>query len=236
MIMRNSEREVPEFEKYASSYAELLDDPMRNRFAKDPMHFHRRKSILLQAMLRRSGIDSEALRWLDVGCGQGELLSLAGNHFASAVGCDPSQGMLPPNAPFRTVVQTSLVELPFEDESVDMVTAVCVYHHVHGVARTLLTEEIRRVLRPGGLCCIIEHNPWNPVTRAIVRRCPVDVDAQLLTAPETTRLLEASGFRRLATDFFLYLPESLFRNFGIVEGIFSKVPLGGQYALMARKQ
>jgi hypothetical protein len=62
------------------------------------------------------------------------------------------------------------------------------------------------------------------------------VDAQLLTAPETTRLLEASGFRRLATDFFLYLPESLFRNFGIVEGIFSKVPLGGQYALMARKQ
>jgi SAM-dependent methyltransferase len=143
--------------------------------------------------------------------------------------------MLPPEAPFRTVVQPSLVELPFEDGSVDFVTAVCVYHHVHGDARTLLTEEIRRVLRPGGLCCIIEHNPWNPVTRAIVRRCAVDVDAELLTASETNRLFGASGFRQVATDFFLYLPESLFRGIGALEGIFSKVPLGGQYAFMAQK-
>jgi SAM-dependent methyltransferase len=232
--MQNSERETPEFERYASSYTELLDDPMRSRFARDPLHFHRRKWILIRSLLKRLGIASQTQRWVDVGCGQGELLSLAGSHFASAVGCDPSPGMLPPNASFQTCIQPSLVELPFEKASVDFVTAVCVYHHVHGAARMLLTEEIKRVLRPGGLCCIIEHNPRNPVTRAIVKRCPVDVDAELLTAPKTQLLFRASGFELVGTDYFLFFPESLFGSLGSLETMLSKVPLGGQYAMLAR--
>jgi SAM-dependent methyltransferase len=126
------------------------------------------------------------------------------------------------------------VELPFADRSVDFVTAVCVYHHVHGDARTLLTREIRRVLTPGGLCCIIEHNPWNPATRAIVKRCPVDVDAELITARATGQLLEASGFEIASTDYFLYLPESLFDRFAVTEQVLSKIPLGGQYAMLGR--
>jgi SAM-dependent methyltransferase len=135
---------------------------------------------------------------------------------------------------FRIAHQPSLSELPFEDASVDFVTAVCVYHHVHGVARTLLSREIRRVLAPGGLCCIIEHNPLNPVTRAIVRRCPVDVDAELLTAQETSALLLLAGFEASTVEYFLYLPEQMFNVVGQVEGMLRKVPLGGQYALLAR--
>jgi hypothetical protein len=84
------------------------------------------------------------------------------------------------------------------------------------------------------LCCIIEHNPWNPVTRAIVKRCPVDADAELLAAREAIRLIEASGFRSLRTDYFLYLPEWLFNKFGALERLLYKIPLGGQYALLAQ--
>ena len=174
------------------------------------------------------------LRWLDVGCGRGELLEIAGSHFAQAIGCDPSGGMLSSNPSFRVHEQPSPVELPFEDRSVDVVTAVCVYHHVHGIARTLLTREIKRVLTPGGLCCIIEHNPWNPVTRAIVKRCPVDADAELLTARATSRLLREAGFQPLSTDYFLYLPEKIFQQFGFLEGMLRRPSLGGQYALLAR--
>jgi SAM-dependent methyltransferase len=114
------------------------------------------------------------------------------------------------------------------------VTAVCVYHYVHGSARALLINEIRRALAPGGLCCIIEHNPWNPVTRAIVRRCPVDVDAELLTAPGTRMLFESAGFEPLSTDYFLYLPERLFNRLSFMERALRKLPFGGQYALVAR--
>lgn len=232
--IQTRERLSPEFDQYASSYAELLEDPVRNRFARDPLHFHRRKWALIERLLKRTGVALETLRWLDVGCGGGELLALAGENFMQAVGCDPSASMLSGHMSFKTYMQPSPIELPFEDNSVDFVTAVCVYHHVHGEDRALLTSEIRRVLTPGGLCCIIEHNPWNPITRMIVKRCPVDVDADLLTARATNRLFEAFGFKPLRTDYFLYFPERLFERLGALESVFCKLPFGGQYALLTQ--
>lgn len=228
------DRTSPEFDRYAPSYAELLQDPLRDRFAQDALHFHRRKWALIQRVLKRAGVDLAAQRWLDVGCGQGELLEMAGGSFAQALGCDPSAEMIAPSSSFRVEHQPSPVELPFGDASVDFVTAVCVYHHVHGTARTLLTAEIRRVLTPGGLCCVLEHNPWNPVTRAIVRRCPVDVEAELLAARETGTLLLRAGFEALSTDYFLYFPEKVFNRVGQVEEMLRRIPFGGQYALLAR--
>jgi SAM-dependent methyltransferase len=232
--MRINERDPPEFDQYAKSYVELLDDPIRNRFAHDPLHFHRRKWLMIDRLLTRAGVTVTAQRWLDVGCGRGELLELAGSNFAQAMGCDPSAAMLPSCAPFKVHKQLSLVELPFENSSVDFVTAVCVYHHVHGRARALLSSEIRRVLAPGGLCSIIEHNPWNPITGAIVQRCPVDVDAELLSARTTSVLLQEAGFEPLSTDYFLYLPERLFKGLPFVERMLCKIPFGGQYALLAQ--
>jgi SAM-dependent methyltransferase len=229
-----SENTNPEFDQYARSYDGLLEDPIRNSFAQDPLHFHRRKWIVLERLLRRAGVDPKSQRWLDVGCGRGELLDLASGSFARAIGCDPSHGMLVSGARADVFQQSSLVELPFEDNSADLVTAVCVYHHVHGEARALLASEIRRVLAPGGLCCIIEHNPWNPVTRAIVKRCPVDVDAELLTAWTGAALLKSAGFERIFADYFLFFPERLFHRMGAMEAMFSTFPLGGQYALLAR--
>jgi ubiquinone/menaquinone biosynthesis C-methylase UbiE len=231
--LQNSVKSGSEFDRYASSYDKLLNDPLRNRFASDPIHFHRRKWILIERLLKRAGVDPQALRWLDVGCGRGELLGLAGSKFAQAVGCDPCVGMLASNVPFKGYEQPSPVELPFEDHSFDFVTVVCVLHHVRGNDQMTLTNEIRRVLSPGGLCCVIEHNPRNPVTRAIVKRCPVDQDAELLNAHQASKLLEASGFTLFSEDYFLYLPEALFHFFSDAERVLSILPFGGQYALVA---
>ena len=232
--MQTDRQAHPEFDAYASSYAELLDDPTRNRFAQDPLHFHRRKWLLIKTLMNRAGVNVATQRWLDVGCGRSELLGLAGREFAQAIGCDPSAGMLSSQASIEVRKQPSPTELPFANGSVDFVTAVCVYHHVHQEARIRLTNEIRRVLTPGGMCCIIEHNPWNPVTRSIVKRCPVDVDAELLNASSARTLLQASGFEPVSTDYFLYLPEKLFPQLSILESLLHKLPLGGQYALLAR--
>jgi hypothetical protein len=68
----------------------------------------------------------------------------------------------------------------------------------------------------------------------VVRRCPVDVDAELLTAKQATTLLQASGLEPVSTDYFLYLPEKLFTLAGSMEKMLSGIPLGGQYALLAR--
>jgi SAM-dependent methyltransferase len=232
--MLATDKITAEFDQYAQSYAELLEDPIRNCFARDPLHFHRRKWQLMEKLLKRANVNTKTQRWLDVGCGRGELLELAQGNFAQAMGCDVSAGMLRSSATVPLHKQPSLVELPFGDRSVDFVTAVCVYHHVHRSARTLLTSEIRRVLTPGGICCIMEHNPWNPVTRMIVKSCPVDVDAELLTARVTNGLLRAAGFNFLSTDYFLYFPERLFHRLSFLERALGKIPIGGQYAMLGR--
>src|SRR6185437_6171244 len=81
MVTRENALALPEFDQYAHSYADYLDDPLRGRFASDPLHFHRRKWLLIQRLLKRAGMDPARSRWLDVGCGQGSLLEVAGKHF-----------------------------------------------------------------------------------------------------------------------------------------------------------
>lgn len=234
MTVQITQNEIVEFEKYAPTYDELLDDPARNRFTRDPLHFHWRKWIVIERLLSKRGLTPQEMTWLDVGCGRGDLLELAGGRFYRAIGCDPSIGMLPSNSSFSVFEQPSLTELPFNDRSIDFVTVVCVMHHVPEHHRQHLMNDIQRVLRPGGLCCVVEHNPWNPVTRAIVRRCPIDVDARLQSAREIKRLVERSGFRCVHLEYLLYLPEAAFHKFCSFEGLFSKSPFGGQYALFAQ--
>jgi SAM-dependent methyltransferase len=224
-----------EFDQYAAEYSHLLADPVRDFFAGNHLFFHRRKWMLIQDFFARQKVDCSRLSWLDVGCGQGDLLRLAGANFARAVGCDPSGGMIQSCGSARVCEQPSAAELPFPDNSFDFVTAVCVYHHVHGEDRALLTRSIHRVLRPGGIFGMIEHNPWNPITQVIVKRCPVDSDAELLTASDATRLAAAVDLQIVETDYFLYFPENVFERFGRVERALRKLPFGGQFATFWRK-
>lgn len=223
-----------EFDGYAEDYASLLQDPIRDRFAIGPDFFHRRKSILIARYLQRHNFPHAASHWLDVGCGRGELLALAGNLFAHAAGCDLSEGMYS-GSPLEIRHQESAAALPYSDSSQDFITAVCVYHHVAETDRLPLTREIFRVLRPGGICCVIEHNPFNPITQLIVRRCKVDTGSRLLTASRVKRYLRLSELCPVACQYFLYLPEKWYRVAGSVEDWLIHLPLGGQYAVFAEK-
>jgi hypothetical protein len=92
------------------------------------------------------------------------------------------------------------------------------------------------VLRAGGLFCIIEHNPFNPVTQLIVKRAPVDRDARLLTSRQARRYLNFSKFETIDLAYFLYLPERLFDKAPGFETALASVPFGGQYAVFSRKR
>jgi SAM-dependent methyltransferase len=131
--------------------------------------------------------------------------------------------------------QPSSTELPQFGHSFDLVTAVCVYHHVHGEDRRLLTDSIRSVLSPGGVFCMIEHNPFNPVTRLIVSRCPVDRDAELLSGTEAAGILHFAGFEVVETSYFLYFPRQMFGLLRGVERRLRSVALGGQFAVFGRR-
>jgi ubiquinone/menaquinone biosynthesis C-methylase UbiE len=127
------------------------------------------------------------------------------------------------------------VELPFGDARFDLITAVCVYHHVAMPDRRLLTREVVRVLRPGGVFAMIEHNPFNPVTQFIVKRTPVDQNAQLLKPSQARSLLRGAELGDLKSQFFLYFPESVYARLRGVEKVLSSIPLGGQYAVFGAR-
>jgi SAM-dependent methyltransferase len=230
----------PEFDSFAATYEELLKDPIRDGFAGNPAFFHLRKRDLIRDYFKRSAVDTKRLSYLDVGCGKGELMALLAADFGRVAGCDPSGGMLEavrdPDVSVDVRVQEDPNRIPFDDAQFDFVTAVCVYHHVPVAARAALTREVRRVLKPGGIFAIIEHNPYNPATRLIVKRTPVDIDAILLYPGETQSLLCSAGLTVRATSYFLYLPEGIYRLAGTVEDLLRHVPLGGQYAVFGRRE
>jgi len=94
---------------------------------------------------------------------------------------------------------------------------------------------MRRILAPGGIACLIEHNAYNPVVRGMVRRIAVDANAILLKPSETRSRFRQAGFQPIATEFFLYLPEPFFKLLGAAESLGRHLPLGGQYASFSRK-
>src|SRR5205085_12377903 len=113
--------------------------------------------------------------------------------FQEALGCDLSPEMLAQVPDLDVRLQNRPDELPYKSEAFDLVTAVCVYHHVVSRETRLgLTSEIERVLKPGAVFCLIEHNPLNPITRLIVHRTPMDANAKLLGISESTELLKAA--------------------------------------------
>src|SRR6266850_5389518 len=180
-------------------------------------------------------METRKLAWLDVGCGQGDLLRLGRSYFKTAIGCDPSEGMLQACPDLEVRHQLSLASLPFEARTFDFITAVCVYHHVPDDQRSLLTSEAFRLLRPGGTFCVIEHNPLNPVTRLIVSRTPVDADARLLTARQTRQMLIFAGSKLLVTRYFLFFPERIHKYAALLEERLARIPLGGQYSVFAQR-
>jgi len=223
-----------EFDAYAAEYDALLEDPVRRRFAPGNTFFVSRKIEVILKLLRAAGRDPATLRWLDVGCGRGELLSGARAHFLEARGCDVSAGMLGHAPAVDVAMQPDPGRLPFEDGAFDFVTAVCVFHHVEPADRAGLLAEIKRVLAPDGLIMLVEHNPLNPVTRLIVSRAAVDRDARLLTGRSARRLFARERIEPLASRHFLLLPESLYSRFGAIERFLSRMPLAGQYAVLGR--
>lgn len=222
-----------EFDQLAAGYDELLNDPWRDRFTgAETGFFHLRKRDLVRDYFWSRGMDTRRLRYLDLGCGKGELLSLLRGDFTSAAGCDTSWQMLASIKDVQVRLQLEPDKLPFTSAEFDFITAACVYHHVPPAERLALTREVRRLLRPGGVFAIIEHNPYNPVTRLIVSRTPVDSNAILLRASEVHHLMRASKLQPEPANYFLYTPEKFYNRSGrALERWLTRLPMGGQYAV-----
>lgn len=190
------------------------------------------KAVLLKEITTTHFQGDHGPQLLDVGCGVGRLHPHLRADFPDITGCDVSGASIERarrDHPFARYVISSPHGLPFDDGSFDIALTVCVMHHVPPNDWGSFLMEMRRVVRPGGLAVVIEHNPFHPLTRLAVARCPFDADAVLLSGRTLTRLMVAACFRTVRVENFLFFPTGhpLARR---AEWRLAKFPLGAQYA------
>ena len=98
-------------------------------------------------------------RLLDVGCGHGDVLHQAYRQSCMAVGIEPDVHALQMNHVLRDCVCGIGEQLPFADESFDLITSAWVLEHVRDPLKLL--HECWRVLRPNGKIVFLTPNTWN---------------------------------------------------------------------------
>jgi SAM-dependent methyltransferase len=218
------------FDSYRSNYRDVVQGSIDFSGLSHSFFMRAKANLLRELIAQRLGPEKPAM--LDVGCGVGSLHPLLHGIVGRLSGIDVSLECIAQaradnrDGDYRAFDGSSF---PSDDAAFDLVTAICVLHHVAPVARGHLINEMRRVARPGGLICIIEHNPFNPLTRLAVARCEFDRDAALLGAGEVRKLLAASGLRETGARHFLLLPWET-KSARRIEGALSNMPLGAQYA------
>jgi SAM-dependent methyltransferase len=216
-----------DFDQYAGQYEAILA-AQTNFFNGDSSYFARYKIELAQ---QQAG-HADAV--LDFGCGIGRSMPYLREVFPKAdiIGCDPSAESLAiarkQNPTCRFV---SMDELSLEPKF-DLVIASCVFHHIPPQDRQIAIRYCYSRLKEGGHFIIFEHNPINPVTRHLVKTCPFDADAVLLSMRETIARMRNEHLNIDESSYYLFFPQSLatLRPF---EKYLRWLPMGGQYFVCA---
>jgi SAM-dependent methyltransferase len=222
------------FDQFARDYDHLLDDPLRQRFAGDGDFFIHQKCRVLMRQLRRRTAGARTLRLLDAGCGQGTAIAFL-RKVARVFGTDVSLPMVREAVHHGPVAVQEPYALPFSDGVFDAAYAFCVYHHIEDREHLRHLRELTRIVAPGGHVFVFEHNPFNPVTKRIFDRAPIDRGCHMIKPARLRALFRDAGLKEVEQGYLLFLPQMLWKRLGFVEPALAWLPLGGQYFVSGRK-
>jgi SAM-dependent methyltransferase len=228
---------MSEFDAYRNNYEADINSAI-SFSGKSHEFFTRVKADVLSRYLAALPRQERLLEVLDVGCGHGAIhpalakipcpIKLTGIDVASQV-----LDMARTANPGIDYLDYDGKRFPFESGSFDAAFTICVMHHVPPTEWLSFMLEMRRVVRPGGLLMVIEHNPFNPLTSYIVKTCALDANAVLLRASRLHSLMREAGLIELQRKFFLFLPFD-----GNVASRLNHslrwLPLGAQYVAIGR--
>jgi ubiquinone/menaquinone biosynthesis C-methylase UbiE len=225
-----------DFNQHIQSYREQMR--RSQSFAGADHDFYlRAKAVALLQLARRHFGDPLERAVLDVGCGIGLMESHLAGKFRELIGIDVAAQAVEyarramPGVEFHA---HDAHALPFPDDRFDIAFAACVLHHVPPAQWPEFLGEMTRVVKPGGLVVIFEHNPRNPLTRLAVARCKLDRDAVLLRAGRTMDLLRTAGLGSLQRQFILFFPWAG-KFWSAMESRLHWLPFGAQYCAFGTK-
>ncbi len=148
-------------------------------------------------------------RVLDVGCGPGSLtvaLRRSVGPAGSAHGIDASPEMIEAarrnasRAGVEVGFQVGVAEaLPFSDGTFDLVVSQLAIHHLPDDLRPAAFGDMRRVLKPGGRCLIIDFEPPKSGVGHLVARMVLGPEMMRIDVADYRALLESAGFKNVET-------------------------------------
>ncbi len=173
---------------------------------------------------------------LDVGCGVGVTDGLLVDRVGSLHGIDISPESVAEAAVANPTARYTAFDgsaFPLPDAGIDLAFAVCVLHHVTPEQRAHFASELRRVVRPGGVVVVFEHNPFNPLTWVAVSRCELDEGVKLSRRRPVARLLEGAGLRPERGRYIIFSPSARWSE--RADRLLGWCPVGAQYYVAARR-
>jgi SAM-dependent methyltransferase len=164
------------------------------------------KPLVEQGRLRLFGLDTSA-----------ESINEARSHIGDA----------------RVGLVSDLNQLPGEVRF-DFVISCHVFHHIPPAGRAATAAGLANRMKPASRLVIWEHNPFNPMTRMLVKMCPFDDDARLLTLNTTKALFGETSLRYREHAYVNVFPPRWLRLDAVaaMELKLSRVPIGAQYWVM----
>ena len=227
-----------DFNDAKDSYRAAIDDSVAFVGA-DHEFFITQKGRHLLALVARRFRAGAPVKILDVGCGHGfvhPLLMAAGHDVTGVEIAEQVLSIARTANPDVQYLPYDGTTLPFADASFDVVTAMCVIHHVPVPQWQAFSRELRRMLRPGGVIVIFEHNPLNPVVRYLFKYGfdGMDKGATMIGRRRLEKLLRGAGCTNPQSQYIFFTPFGS-RFFRWLDRCLAWLPLGAQYMTMAER-
>lgn len=153
-------------------------------------------------------------RVLDLCCGTGDLLiALKGQTVFGSDFCHPMLLEARRKSSRSPLFEADALALPLKDNSLDLITCAFGFRNLANYEKGL--NELRRVLKPGGVAAILEFSqPTNPIFGGLYRFFSMRI------------LPRVGGMVSGSPDAYKYLPESI-RKFPDAENLAAKIKAAG---------
>lgn len=232
----NSEKRQVSFDDYIDNYKSEVQSSI-GFIGQEVDFFLEIKAELLVRLAKKNFDNIENIKVLDIGSGIGLVDKLVKSRIKNLYGVDIEDGVVKQaisNNPEVHYQKYDGENLPFKGNTFDITFAINVMHHVPPELWKNFSKEMYRVLKPGGISIVFEHNPFNPLTRKVVRDCEFDRDAVLLNHKKIKELFTEASLKVDDNAYIIFFPFKS-KVFRWIESGLKWLPFGAQQYVVARK-